>query len=80
MQQFPQILLNVPVPSKSSAITADIRKEIQITEERLGNDGRVLVRPSGTEPLIRVMVEAVDEALANSEAQRLASVIRSAID
>lgn len=80
MQQFPQILLNVPVPSKSSAITTDIRKEIQITEERLGNDGRVLVRPSGTEPLIRVMVEAVDEALANSEAQRLASVIRSAID
>jgi len=80
MRQFPQILLNVPVASKSSAITADIRKEIQITEERLGNDGRVLVRPSGTEPLIRVMVEAVDEALANSEAQRLANVIRSTID
>tara|TARA_Y100000768_G_scaffold15428_2_gene10733 strand:- start:987 stop:2312 length:1326 start_codon:yes stop_codon:yes gene_type:complete len=80
MQQFPQILLNVPVASKSFTITTDIQKEIEITEERLGDNGRVLVRPSGTEAVIRVMVEAVDETLAYGEAQRLANMIRSTID
>ena len=79
MQQFPQVLLNVPVASKSLTITADIRDEIEITEDRLGSDGRVLVRASGTEAAIRVMVEAVDEALAHREAERLANIISSAI-
>jgi len=79
MHQFPQVLVNVPVASGSLAITADIQKEIDITEQRLGRDGRVLVRPSGTEAVVRVMVEAADEAVAQDEAQHLANMIRSAI-
>ena len=79
MHQFPQVLVNVPVASGSLAITADIQKEIDTTEQRLGKDGRVLVRPSGTEAVVRVMVEAADEAVAQDEAQHLANMIRSAI-
>ena len=79
MRQVPQVLLNVSVPSKSAEITAEIQKEIELTQTRLANQGRVLVRASGTEPLIRVMVEATEESLAQSEAERLAEVVRASI-
>ena len=79
MHQTPQVLLNVSVPSKSAEITAEIQQEIELTHARLANNGRVLVRASGTEAVIRVMVEATEESLAQSEAQRLAGVVQASI-
>jgi phosphoglucosamine mutase len=80
MRRFPQVLVNVDVRdtsrlSTSSALAAAIAEE----EERLGLSGRVLVRPSGTEPLVRVMVEASDEDAARASAERLADVVRAEI-
>jgi phosphoglucosamine mutase len=80
MHQVPQVLLNIPVASKSTEITAQIQEEIELTEARLANKGRVLVRASGTEAVIRVMVEATEETLAQSEAQHLAAIVQASID
>jgi phosphoglucosamine mutase len=60
MTRHPQVLRNVPVGSSRSLDDAsEIWDEVRAAEERLGRDGRVLVRASGTEPVVRVMVEAV---------------------
>ncbi len=74
--EFPQVLLNVRVANRerlgeAGAVWAAVRR----AEESLGNDGRILVRASGTEPLARVMVEAPDEATARAIAEDLASVV-----
>jgi len=53
----------------------DLKEKVEAWETRLANTGRVLVRPSGTEPLVRVMVEARDEDLAKEVAQSLAELI-----
>ena len=59
MEKFPQVLKNVKVQDKSQLQTnTNILEVIQKVEEEMGNNGRILVRPSGTEPLIRVMAEA----------------------
>ena len=59
MTLYPQLLKNVRVTDKNVVLNdADILSAIKAAEEELGNDGRVLVRPSGTEPLLRIMVEA----------------------
>ncbi|SET81733.1 phosphoglucosamine mutase [Oceanobacillus limi] len=59
MTIFPQVLKNVKVVDKQKALTdSRILNEIDAVEQQLGDEGRVLVRPSGTEPLVRVMVEA----------------------
>jgi phosphoglucosamine mutase len=60
---------------EADAVWAAVRR----AEEQLGNDGRILVRASGTEPLARVMVEAPDEATARAIAEDLASVVSSAL-
>lgn len=80
--QYPQILLNVPVEGGNGtkyAIMDDARLQASIKEEEssLGSCGRILVRPSGTEPLIRVMVEAETEELANISANRLADTVKA---
>jgi phosphoglucosamine mutase len=80
MRRFPQVLVNVEVRDKtrlstSSALAAAIAAE----EEALGASGRVLVRPSGTEPVVRVMVEASDLDDARASADRLAAVVRREI-
>jgi phosphoglucosamine mutase len=76
MRRYPQILINVPDVDKSrvqsSAILAHAVRE---AEDRLGEEGRVLLRPSGTEPLVRVMVEAPTEELAREIASELAAVV-----
>ncbi|MDR0434959.1 MAG: phosphoglucosamine mutase [Gracilibacteraceae bacterium] len=76
MEQFPQILLNTPAANKEAALSApEVLARIRAAEERLGEDGRVLVRPSGTEPLIRVMLEGRDEG----ELRRLGQSIVEAV-
>jgi phosphoglucosamine mutase len=56
-----------------------IAAEIAVHEERLGTSGRILVRPSGTEPLIRVMVEAPTEAEAAAVADSIAAVVEKSL-
>ena len=60
MSSVPQRLVNVATPRPAPDIVERIRAELDAASERLGGDGRVLVRPSGTEAVVRVMVEAVD--------------------
>jgi len=73
---FPQTLINVRIAEGSDWRGNAKLKEVQTAVVReLGNDGRVLIRPSGTEPLVRVMVEARDAAQARSAAERLAATL-----
>ncbi len=78
--RYPQILINVTVKSKEKkeAIMADagLQSAIAQVEDELGQTGRVLVRPSGTEPLLRVMVEAKEQAIAQAQAEKLANIIK----
>ena len=78
--RYPQVLVNVPIASKEKkeAIMASqqLLDAVSQVEGELGGNGRVLVRPSGTEPLIRVMVEAKEEGDALSFAEKLANIIK----
>lgn len=74
---MPQVLVNVPVPRANGLDASDrVRRAVASAHEQLGGDGRVLVRPSGTEPVVRVMVEAPDETLADELAGRVAEAVR----
>ncbi len=76
MSLWPQTLLNVRFRAGFDwQSSADLMAEKQRAESALGTDGRVLIRPSGTEPLLRVMVEARDAALARSLAERIAACV-----
>ncbi|MDP9023575.1 MAG: phosphoglucosamine mutase [Actinomycetota bacterium] len=80
MERLPQVLVNVAVADRSGlADAAAVWETVRSEEERLGDDGRVLVRPSGTEPLVRVMVEADTEDDARAVADRIAAVVRSTL-
>lgn len=75
---FPQQLVNVTVADKDAAMTDDaVAAAVAAAEERLAGNGRILVRASGTEPLVRVMVEAETESEAAELAETVAAVIRS---
>lgn len=77
MQRLPQVLLNIRVADNSRLCAAeDVSDVVAAVEAELGNSGRVLVRPSGTEPLVRVMVEAPSQAQADAAAERIAAVVR----
>lgn len=76
VKKFPQVLLNVKTPDPRKVESSrEIRQAISRASRRLGDSGRVLVRASGTEPLVRVMVEATEAGVAASTAQDLADVI-----
>ena len=78
MNRLPQVLVNVPDVDKSRADDdAVLAAAVAEAEYELGDDGRVLLRPSGTEPLVRVMVEASTAERAKSVADRLADVVRA---
>lgn len=78
MQLWPQTLLNVKIaPGFDWKASKNLMMEKERAEAELGEAGRVLIRPSGTEPLLRVMVEAREPTLANALAQRLAACITS---
>jgi phosphoglucosamine mutase len=75
---FPQILINVPVADRAIATAPEVVAAVADAERRLGVAGRILVRPSGTEPLVRVMVEAADRATTHDVAEAVAAAIRRA--
>ncbi len=75
VQRLPQVLLNVPGVDKQRSSDPDVLAAVDAAEAELGATGRVLLRPSGTEPLVRVMVEAATEEGARSVAERLAGVV-----
>ena len=77
--RFPQVLLNVRVQNKTAvADSGSVAAAVQAASAELGDSGRVLLRPSGTEPVVRVMVEAATAEQAQSVAERVAAVVREA--
>jgi phosphoglucosamine mutase len=78
MDRLPQVLLNVRGVDRGGVDgCAPLQEAVAAAESELGATGRVLLRPSGTEPVVRVMVEAPDEAQADAVAGRLADVVRT---
>lgn len=75
MVVFPQVLQNVRVTAKMPDIAERLAVDIALVEARLGDQGRVLVRPSGTEPVIRVMVEAADMEQAQTACDELCAAV-----
>jgi phosphoglucosamine mutase len=72
IELFPQTLINLKIPSGFNwQQSAELQKTRQEVEAMLKGQGRVLIRPSGTEPLLRIMVEAADAGLAHACAQKL---------
>jgi phosphoglucosamine mutase len=80
MERFPQVLLNVKVAQRFDPATVPaIQDSVRSIESRLGGEGRVVLRPSGTERVIRVMVEGRDERATRAYADELAAVVRAAV-
>jgi phosphoglucosamine mutase len=80
MHRYPQRMINVDVVDREALEDADpVWNAVARAESVLGEDGRVLVRPSGTEPLVRVMVEAATEDLASDHAEAIADAVRGSI-
>ncbi len=77
MTPLPQVLINVTDVDKGKARSAELATAVAEAETELGDTGRVLIRPSGTEPMIRVMVEASSEGQATKVAEHLADVVRA---
>ncbi|HYC36812.1 MAG TPA: phosphoglucosamine mutase [Usitatibacter sp.] len=75
---LPQVLVNVRLPGKPDLQAAPIREAVSRVEAELAGRGRVLLRPSGTEPVVRVMVEGEDEGNVRTLAESIASAVRDA--
>ena len=78
MSIMPQVLVNAKVSNSKKnqyMLNDQIKSEIKSLEEKFANNGRVVIRPSGTEPLIRVMLEGANKSLLNQEAVRLAGIM-----
>ncbi len=77
MTVYPQVLINVRgVDHRALGSDEVIAAAVQVASERLGDSGRVLLRPSGTEPMVRVMVEASEQSVADEVAGELAEIVR----
>jgi phosphoglucosamine mutase len=81
MTRLPQVLHNVTVPDPALAVESEgVRHEVEAVRNELGERGRVVLRASGTEPVVRVMVEAPSEQTATEAAQRLVAVVRTSVE
>jgi phosphoglucosamine mutase len=79
MPKYPQVLENVRVARRiDPSVSPQIQEAVAQAERRLGSTGRIVLRPSGTEPVIRVMVEGSDEKLVRDVAKELAALVASA--
>jgi phosphoglucosamine mutase len=79
VHKLPQVLINVKVGNRDAGAAAPtVQAAVALAENELGETGRVLLRPSGTEPLVRVMVEAATEEQARAVAERIAEEVRGA--
>ena len=80
MTKYPQILINVRLEEKFDLDGSEpVRQAVAEAEHELADSGRVLLRPSGTEPLVRVMVEGEDAAQVERLAKQLAEVVKRAV-
>ncbi len=79
MSKCPQTLINVSVADRVDLRRAPIQEAVRAVENQLGDNGRVLLRSSGTEPVVRVMVEGMDAGTVERHARELASVVRDAL-
>jgi phosphoglucosamine mutase len=80
MTRLPQVLKNVKVADKAAVATSSsVSDAVAEVEAELGETGRVLLRPSGTEQLVRVMVEAPSQEVAEAAAQRLVGAVSAAV-
>ena len=77
MPKYPQVLVNVP--GRAAQLNPDVDAAVERARAELGDDGRILVRPSGTEPIIRLMIQARDPALAERVIGQLADEVRLAL-
>jgi phosphoglucosamine mutase len=78
VQRLPQVLLNVPVTDKAAvAVSQEVAAAVAEAKAELGSRGRILLRPSGTEELVRVMVEAPTESQAAQVARRVAAIVEA---
>ncbi len=80
MRRYPQTIINVKVSNDAKRLfytDTEITRVMEQAKEALGSDGRIVVRPSGTEPLIRVMAEGMDEDAIATQANAVAEIIRS---
>jgi phosphoglucosamine mutase len=79
MQKYPQVLLNVKVAKRfDPSVVPAVQEALARIERTMAGEGRVVLRPSGTEPVIRVMVEGRDEGATRAAATELADVVRAA--
>jgi len=79
LELYPQVLINVPLGRNGNAMSSPaVKRAVKEAESELDGAGRVLLRPSGTEPLIRVMVEGRDGAQVRRCAERIAAAVRKA--
>ncbi len=79
MQKMPQVMINVPCVNRTALASHEgVRAALARAEEELADAGRVLLRPSGTEPVVRVMVEGKDQAQVQSVAEKLAAAVKEA--
>jgi phosphoglucosamine mutase len=74
--RLPQVLVNVPDVDRTRTDDVEVAAAVAVEQDKLGDSGRVLLRPSGTEQLVRVMVEASSPGEAQEVADRLADVVR----
>ena len=79
MTKYPQVLINVSVTGGVDLQRPPIQEAVRAVESQLGDYGRVLLRPSGTEPVVRVMVEGADAGIVERHARELANVVRDTL-